>query len=58
LLARVMRAHRVLELGTSNGYSTLGLADAVAEAGGRVTTGELEAERARMAQAKLRSGGS
>jgi predicted O-methyltransferase YrrM len=53
-----MRAHRVLELGTSNGYSTLGLADAVAEAGGRVTTGELEAERARMARAKLRSGGS
>jgi predicted O-methyltransferase YrrM len=50
LLARVIAARRVLELGTSNGYSTLWLADAVADAGGRVTTVELDPERARMAQ--------
>jgi predicted O-methyltransferase YrrM len=50
LVARAMRACRVLELGTSNGYSTLWLADAVAEAGGRVTTVELEPKRARMAE--------
>jgi predicted O-methyltransferase YrrM len=50
LVARVMRARRLLELGTSNGYSTLWLADAVAEAGGRVTTVELDPERARMAE--------
>jgi predicted O-methyltransferase YrrM len=41
-----MRAREVLELGTSNGYSTLWLADAVAETGGRVTTVELEPTRA------------
>lgn len=38
LLARATRARRVLEVGTSNGYSTLWLADAVAETGGHVTT--------------------
>ncbi|HEU4698925.1 MAG TPA: class I SAM-dependent methyltransferase [Gemmatimonadales bacterium] len=38
LLVRATRARRVLEIGTSNGYSTLWLADAVAETGGRVTT--------------------
>jgi predicted O-methyltransferase YrrM len=50
LLARVMRARQVLELGTSNGYSTLWLTDAVVETNGRVTTVELEPMRARMAQ--------
>jgi predicted O-methyltransferase YrrM len=50
LLARVMRVSDVLELGTSNGYSTLWLADAVAATNGRVTTVEIEPQRARMAQ--------
>lgn len=51
LLLRLMRAQRVLELGTSNGYSTIWLADAVAGTGdGRVTTVEIDAERARQAQ--------
>ncbi|MGH2875308.1 MAG: O-methyltransferase [Solirubrobacteraceae bacterium] len=51
VLLRVMRARRVLELGTSNGYSTIWLADAVAGTGdGRVTTVEIDAERARQAQ--------
>ena len=47
VLVRATRARRVLELGTSNGYSTLWLADATA---GRVLTVELDAGRARQAR--------
>ena len=50
VLVRATGARRVLEIGTSNGYSTLWLADAVAETGGKVTTVEVEPERARMAR--------
>lgn len=50
VLVRATKARPVLEIGTSNGYSTLWLADAVAETGGRVTTVEVEPERARMAR--------
>jgi predicted O-methyltransferase YrrM len=45
LLVRATRARRLLEIGTSNGYSTLWLADAAAETGGHVTTVEREAAR-------------
>ena len=38
LLVRATAARRILEIGTSNGYSTLWLADAVRDAGGAVTT--------------------
>ncbi len=38
VLIRALRAQRVLEIGTSNGYSTLWLAHAVQPFGGRVTT--------------------
>lgn len=41
VLVRATNATRVLEIGTSNGYSTLWLADAVRAIGGRVTTVEL-----------------
>jgi predicted O-methyltransferase YrrM len=40
VLVRATNARRVLELGTSNGYSTLWLADAVFSIGGKVTTVE------------------
>lgn len=40
VLVRALEAREVLEIGTSNGYSTLWLAEAVAAAGGRVTTVE------------------
>jgi predicted O-methyltransferase YrrM len=50
VLVRATGARRVLEIGTSNGYSALWLADAVADTGGKVTTVEVEPERARMAQ--------
>jgi predicted O-methyltransferase YrrM len=40
LLVRATKARRVLEIGTSNGYSTIWLADAAESLGGRVTTVE------------------
>jgi predicted O-methyltransferase YrrM len=41
VLVRAAAARRVLEIGTSNGYSTLWLADAARAVGGTVTTVEL-----------------
>ncbi len=38
VLVRAMNARRILEIGTSNGYSTLWLADAARAIGARVTT--------------------
>jgi predicted O-methyltransferase YrrM len=60
LLVRATGARRVLELGTSNGYSTLWLADAVASNEGSLTSVELDPERTtqaaqNLAQAGLRS---
>ena len=42
LLVRATGARRVLELGTSNGYSTLWLADAVASNEGSLTSQRVE----------------
>src|SRR5262245_57338981 len=50
ILARQARAARILEVGTSNAYSTIWLADAAREAGGRVVT--LEANSAKVALAR------
>jgi predicted O-methyltransferase YrrM len=49
LLVRALRATRLLELGTSNGYSTLWLADAARSVGGRVLS--IDVDSARTAQA-------
>ncbi len=40
VLVRAMQAQRILEIGTSNGYSTLWLAEAARDIGGVVTTVE------------------
>jgi predicted O-methyltransferase YrrM len=53
ILVRDSKATRVLEVGTSYGYSTMWLADAVRATGGRVTTLELHAEKAQHARAQL-----
>jgi predicted O-methyltransferase YrrM len=53
LLIRSTRARTILEIGTSNGYSTLFLADAAELTGGRVVSVELEPERTGLAQANL-----
>lgn len=53
ILLRAIDAKRVLEIGTSNGYSTIWLADAIAESGGRVITLERSADKIGMADAQL-----
>ncbi|HEY8303099.1 MAG TPA: hypothetical protein VIG42_00785, partial [Solirubrobacteraceae bacterium] len=45
LLVRATGATRILELGTSNGYSTLWLADAARSLGGRVVSVEVDGAR-------------
>lgn len=45
LLVFATRAHRVLELGTSNGYSTIWLGDAVAANGGEMKTVDIDGPR-------------
>lgn len=54
LLLRATRARQVLEIGTSNGYSTAWLAEAVQAAGGHVTTLEISAEKVALAADTLR----
>jgi len=49
VLMRTMDARRVLEIGTSNGYSTIWLADAAHAIGGLVTTVELSRFKLEMA---------
>lgn len=57
VLVRSTRAHRVLEIGTSNGYSTLWLAEAAAAIDGHVTTLEFAEAKVEMAQRNfVRSG--
>lgn len=53
LLVRALRARRVLEIGTSNGYSTLWLADAVQPFDGNVITVEESPAKAEMARANF-----
>jgi predicted O-methyltransferase YrrM len=57
LLIRATGARRVLELGTSNGYSTLWLADAARSVGGRVVSVEIEEARSALAAENLEQGG-
>jgi predicted O-methyltransferase YrrM len=56
LLARIMRATRVLEIGTLAGYSTINLARGVGP-GGRVVTLEYEPKHAEVARANLARAG-
>ena len=57
VLVRATRAARVLELGTSNGYSTIWLADAVEGIGGRVVGVDLDADRIALARENLERAG-
>ena len=51
VLIRACGARRILEIGTSNGYSTLGLAEAAQATGGQVTTVERRSAKAALARA-------
>jgi predicted O-methyltransferase YrrM len=53
LIVRTLGARSVLELGTSNGYSTLWLAEAAARNGGRVTSVEMDPQRTAQAATNL-----
>ena len=53
ILIRSIQAQNVLEVGTSNGYSTIWIAAALKETGGKLITLEYDAERAKEAQAHL-----
>jgi len=57
VLVKATGTRRILEVGTSNGYSTLWLADAVAPANGSVTTIELAPEKIEMARANFARAG-
>lgn len=57
LLARAIRAWSILEIGSSNGVSTIWLALAAREVGGHVLGLELREDRAREAQANLAAAG-
>jgi predicted O-methyltransferase YrrM len=57
ILVTAMRATRILEVGTSDAFSTIWLADAARSTGGRVTTLELNPEKIVLARANLASAG-
>ncbi len=57
ILVRAMHATRILEVGTSNGYSTIWLAWAASDTGGHATTIERSPDKAAMARANLRRSG-
>ena len=57
VLVRAMGARTALELGTSNGYSTLCIADALRATGGRLLTVDIDAGRSAKATAHLREAG-
>jgi predicted O-methyltransferase YrrM len=57
VLVRATDARRVLEIGTSNGYSTLWLAEAAREIGGSVTTVEFAEYKVGLARANFSRAG-
>lgn len=57
LLVRLVRPARILEIGTSDAYSTLWLADAARDVGARITTVERNAWKAGLARKSLGEGG-
>jgi len=57
LLIRSTRARSILEIGTSNGYSTIWLADAAEATGGTLVSVEIDPERTALARANLARAG-
>src|SRR5262249_52089117 len=57
ILIQATRARRVLEIGTSNGYSTLWLSDAVKALSGQVVTLEVNPAKAELARQNLERAG-
>jgi len=57
ILVSATRATRILEVGTSNAFSTIWLADAARSIGGHVTTLEVDPDKIALARANLASAG-
>jgi predicted O-methyltransferase YrrM len=57
VLVKLLKARRVLEIGTSNGYSALWLARALATTGGQLTTIDIDPEKVKQARANLKAAG-
>ena len=57
ILVRALRATQILEVGTSNAFSTIWLADAARSTGGRVITLELNPDKIALARANLATAG-
>lgn len=57
LLIRATQARRVLEIGTSHGYTGIWLARGLEETGGRLTTIEILADRVEMAKKHVKQAG-
>jgi len=57
LVLRLVRPQRILEIGTSIGYSTASMAEIVKEYGGRITTIERDEQSARQAMKNFRQTG-
>jgi predicted O-methyltransferase YrrM len=57
VLVRAKQARRVLEVGTSNGYSTIWLGDAVQATGGALVTLEIEPARTELARENVARAG-
>jgi predicted O-methyltransferase YrrM len=57
ILARLRHPRRILEVGTSNGYSTIWLAAAARSVGARVVTLEVNPDKARLARENLTRAG-
>src|SRR5882762_2674039 len=57
VIIRAMAARSVVEVGTSNGYSTIWLADAVRAGGGRVLSVDLDGQVQRLAAENLATAG-
>jgi len=57
VLVPATAARHVLEIGTSNGYSTLWLADAVRSVGGHLVSVDIEAGRSALAAQNLERAG-
>jgi predicted O-methyltransferase YrrM len=53
IIVRAMNAKRILEVGTSNAFSTVWLADAARSTGGLVTTLEINPDKIALARANL-----
>jgi len=57
MLTETNGAKNVVEIGTSNGYSTIWLCLALRKTGGKLTTFEIDAERASLARENLKRAG-